>query len=83
MTVSARKRMVGEVVSDKPDKTIVVSVVKKKLHRRYKKYINQRHKYYVHDAENKCKVGDMVEIEEIRPLSKLKNFRLVRIVGEE
>lgn len=81
--MSQRKKLVGQVVSDKPDKTIVVSVVRKKLDPRYKKYVNRRHKYYAHDDQNRCKLGDMVEIEEIRPLSKLKHFRVVRILGEE
>lgn len=78
-----RKRLVGQVVSDKPDKTVVVSVVRKELDPRYKKYVNKRHKYYAHDDANRCKVGDMVEIEETRPLSRLKHFRLIRILGEE
>jgi len=81
--MSARKKLVGMVVSDKPDKTVVVSVVRKTLHHRYKKYVNKRHKYYVHDDENRCKVGDRVEIEETRPLSKLKHFRVVKVLGEE
>lgn len=77
------KRLVGMVVSDKPDKTVVVSVIRKQIHPRYKKYVNKRHKYYVHDAENRCKVGDRVEIEETRPISKLKHFRIVKVFGEE
>jgi small subunit ribosomal protein S17 len=81
--MGARKRLVGSVVSDKPDKTVVVSVITKQMHTRYKKYVNKRHKYYVHDAENKCKMGDRVEIEETRPLSKLKHFRVVRVLGDE
>jgi small subunit ribosomal protein S17 len=81
--MSPRKRLIGEVVSDKPDKTVVVQVARKKMNPRYKKYVSKRHKYYVHDEENRCKIGDRVEIEETRPLSKLKHFRLVRIVGEE
>lgn len=81
--MSPRKRLVGEVVSARPDKTVVVSVMRKELHRRYKKYVNKRHKYYVHDAENRCTIGDRVEIEETRPISKLKHFRIVRIMGEE
>lgn len=80
--MSERRRLVGEVVSDKPNKTVVVSVTRKRIHPRYKKYINKRHKYYVHDEENRCKIGDRVEIEEIRPLSKLKHFRVVKILGE-
>ncbi|MBD3284956.1 30S ribosomal protein S17 [candidate division WOR-3 bacterium] len=81
--MSSSKRLVGLVVSDRPDKTVVVSVIRKVLHRRYKKYVNRRHKYYVHDAENRCKVGDRVEIEETRPVSKLKHFRLVKVLGDK
>jgi small subunit ribosomal protein S17 len=81
--MSSRKRLVGEIVSDKPDKTVVVQVSRKKLHPRYKKYVSKHHKYYAHDEENRCKIGDLVEIEETRPLSKLKHFRVVRIFGEE
>lgn len=81
--MSPRKRLIGEVVSDKPDKTVVVQVARKKMHPRYKKYVSKRHKYYAHDEENRCKIGDRVEIEESRPLSKLKHFRVVRIVGKE
>ncbi|MBN2380261.1 30S ribosomal protein S17 [candidate division WOR-3 bacterium] len=81
--MSKGKRLVGMVVSEKPNKTIVVSVIRKSMHPRYKKYVNKRHKYYVHDSENRSKIGDRVEIEETRPLSKLKHYRLVRILGEE
>jgi small subunit ribosomal protein S17 len=81
--MSIRKRLVGEVISNKPDKTVVVQVARKQMHPTYKKYISKRHKYYVHDVENRCKVGDRVEIEETRPISKLKHFRLIRVLGEE
>ncbi|NLI97453.1 30S ribosomal protein S17 [bacterium] len=81
--MSARKRLIGEVVSTKPEKTIVVSVVRKELHPIYKKYVNKRHKYYAHDDAKRCKEGDRVEIEETRPLSKLKHFRVLRVLGEE
>jgi small subunit ribosomal protein S17 len=81
--MSLRKRFIGEVVSDKPEKTVVVQVSRKAMHPTYKKYVSKRHKYYAHDEENRCEVGDHVEIEETRPLSKLKHFRVVRILGEE
>ena len=81
--MSEHKRLIGEVVSSKPEKTVVVSVSRKELHPRYKKYVNKRHKYYAHDESSKCKEGDRVEIEETRPLSKLKHFRVVRVLGEE
>jgi len=81
--MSLRKRLIGKVVSDRPEKTVVVQVSRKAMHPTYKKYVSKRHKYYVHDEENRCEVGDIVEIEETRPLSKLKHFRVVRILGEK
>jgi len=76
--VSKRKRYKGVVVSDKMDKTVVVMVERFAQHPLYKKYIRKRKKFYAHDGKNECKVGDVVEIEETRPLSKLKRFRVVR-----
>ncbi len=76
----SRKRVIGVVVSDKMDKTIVVKVERFVQHPRFKKYIKRSKKYYAHDEKNEAGVGDTVEIEETRPLSKLKRWRLVRIV---
>ncbi len=76
----SRKRVIGVVVSDKMDKTIVVKVERFVQHPRFKKYIKRSKKYYAHDERNEAGVGDTVEIEETRPLSKLKRWRLVRIV---
>ncbi|HIV63348.1 MAG TPA: 30S ribosomal protein S17 [Firmicutes bacterium] len=75
-----RKVRVGVVVSDKMDKTVVVAVHDKIKHPIYKKTMNKTKKYKVHDENNEAGVGDRVEIEETRPLSKDKYFRLVRIV---
>ena len=75
-----RKVRVGEVVSDKMEKTVVVAVRDKVKHPIYKKTMNKTKKYKVHDENNEAGVGDTVEIEETRPLSKDKYFRLVRIV---
>ncbi len=75
-----RKRVTGVVVSDKMDKTVVVKVERFVQHPRFKKYIRRSKKYYAHDERNECKVGDVVEIEETRPLSKLKRWRVVRIL---
>ena len=75
-----RKVRVGVVVSDKMDKTVVVAVHDKIKHPIYKKTMNKTKKYKVHDEKNEAGVGDRVEIEETRPLSKDKYFRLVRIV---
>jgi len=75
-----RKSLVGVVVSDKMDKTIVVRVERRVLHPRYKKYVRKRNKYKAHDPENRCKVGDVVQIEESRPLSRDKRWRVVRTI---
>lgn len=75
-----RKRVVGVVVSDKMDKTVVVKVERFVQHPRFKKYIRRSKKYYAHDERNECRIGDVVEIEETRPLSKLKRWRVVRII---
>jgi small subunit ribosomal protein S17 len=71
-----RKTRVGRVVSDKMDKTVVVAIEKKVKHPVYQKYIRRRAKYKAHDENNECKVGDEVLIEETRPLSKQKRWRV-------
>lgn len=72
---------VGVVTSNKMDKTLVVTVDRLIKHRLYKKYIRRRKKLYVHDVENTANIGDRVEVAEMtRPLSKLKRWRLVRVV---
>ncbi|PLV60221.1 30S ribosomal protein S17 [Thermotoga sp. KOL6] len=75
-----RKRMTGIVVSDKMDKTVVVAVERLVQHPLYKKYIKRTKKYHAHDERNECRIGDVVEIEETRPLSKTKRWRVVRII---
>ena len=75
-----RKRLIGEVISDKMDKTVVVAVTRLTMHPRYKKTIKKVTKFKAHDEENKCKVGDMVAIIESRPLSKEKRWRVIEIV---
>ena len=70
----------GVVISNKMDKTIVVAVVSLKRHRIYKRTYKQTKHFYAHDEENSCQIGDRVHIEETRPLSKLKRWRLVEIV---
>lgn len=69
-----RKTWVGEVVSDKMDKTVVVLVQTKVKHPTYKKYVTRHKKFYAHDAANDCHIGDVVVIEECRPLSRLKRW---------
>lgn len=73
-----RKRKVGTVISDKPNKTIIVGMSTYVKHPRYKKYVRRSTTVYVHDEKNECQVGDRVMIEETRPLSKLKRWRVVR-----
>lgn len=75
-----RKIRVGEVVSDKMDKTIVVRIDEKRKHKIYKKVVRYSKRYKVHDENNECGVGDIVKIMETRPLSKDKYFRLIEVV---
>src|SRR5712691_8390440 len=75
-----RQQKVGRVVSNKMNKTIVVAVESLKKHRIYKRTYKQTKRFYAHDEENTCQIGDLVRIEETRPLSKLKRWRLVEIM---
>ena len=75
-----RKKRVGKVVSDKMDKTVVVAIADNVKHPLYGKVIKKTLKLKAHDENNECSVGDTVEIMETRPLSKDKNWRLVRII---
>jgi small subunit ribosomal protein S17 len=77
---SNRKERVGEVVSSKMAKTIVVRVERRFPHPRFKKIVTAYKKFYAHDEKGEAKVGDTVRIEETRPLSKLKRWRLVAVV---
>ena len=77
---AARATRVGEVTSTKMDKTIVVEVQMRKAHPLYKRVISRSKKFYAHDAENQALVGDVVRIEETRPMSKLKRWRLLEVV---
>ena len=80
MERALRKKRVGKVVSDKMDKTIVVAIADNVKHPLYKKVMKTTLKLKAHDENNECGVGDTVEIMETRPLSKDKNWRLVRII---
>ena len=75
-----RKTMIGTVVSDKMDKTIVVAVETRVKHPIYKKTVKRTYKLKAHDEENSCQVGDVVKVMETRPLSKDKRWRLVEVV---
>ena len=72
--------MVGEVISDKMEKTIVVEVARRVRHPRYLKVMTKRKKFYAHDEKSEAGLGDRVRIVESRPLSKLKRWRLVEVV---
>jgi len=76
-TSSGRRSLVGRVVSDKMDKTVVVEVQRKVMHARYGKYINRRKKYKAHDEANEFKVDELVVIQESRPLSRTKRWVVV------
>lgn len=75
-----RQQRVGRVVSNKMNKTIVVVVETLKKHRIYKRTYKQTKRFQAHDEENICQIGDLVRIEECRPLSKMKHWRLIEII---
>ena len=75
-----RKELIGTVVSDKMDKTVVVAVVTNVRHKIYGKIMKRTYKLKAHDEANSCKVGDKVKVMETRPLSKDKRWRVVEIV---
>ena len=75
-----RKTRIGQVVSDKMDKTIVVAIEDSVRHPLYKKTIKRTYKLKAHDENNECGIGDTVEVMETRPLSKDKRWRLIRII---
>ena len=79
-TRAFRKTMIGQVVSDKMDKTIVVAVKDSYQHPLYKKTMKRTYKLKAHDENNECGIGDTVEVMETRPLSKDKRWRLVEII---
>jgi small subunit ribosomal protein S17 len=78
-----RRRLVGRVVSNKMDKTIVVAVDVAKRHRLYDKVIHRTHKYYAHDEANTAVEGDLVKIVESRPMSRLKRWALETVLEKK
>ena len=78
--IKTRKTQQGAVISNAMDKSVVVLVERKVRHKLYGKYIRRRVKYMAHDPANECNVGDVVLIEECRPLSKNKRWRVLNIV---
>ena len=75
-----RRTLVGRVVSDKMDKSISVLVETREQHPLYKKYLRRSKKFHAHDGDNSCQIGDLVRIEECRPMSKTKTWRLVEVI---
>jgi small subunit ribosomal protein S17 len=75
-----RKHLVGVVVSDKMDKTVVVEVARTTRHPLYGKVMTEKKKYMAHDEENACKLGDQVEIIEWRPISRRKRWAVMRVL---
>ncbi len=79
-TRNLRKVRVGKVVSDKMDKSIVVSVERRVKHAMYGKYVKKTSRFMAHDENNECGIGDTVRIMETRPMSKSKRWRLVDLI---
>jgi small subunit ribosomal protein S17 len=77
---ATRKERVGRVVSNKMDKTVIVRVESTARHPLYAKTMRRQRKFYAHDADNSCRIGDLVRIAESRPMSKLKRWRVVDVV---
>jgi small subunit ribosomal protein S17 len=77
---STTRTLVGQVVGDKMDKTVTVLVERRVKHPLYKKYIRRSTKLHAHDEENACRVGDLISIEQCRPMSKSKSWRLHEIL---
>ena len=75
-----RKTRVGQVVSNKMAKTIVVEVVRRVPHAKFGKIVKRTKKLYAHDEKNQCSIGDLVRVEETRPLSRLKRWQLVEVL---
>jgi len=79
-TKKTRKQLTGKVVSNKMDKTVVVEIGRRKMHPLYKKSVKMSKKVKAHDERNECTIGDTVRIEETRPLSRDKHYRLIAII---
>lgn len=81
MAKTMRKVRVGSVVSTRMDKTAVVELVWKQRHRVYRKQMRRVTRFYVHDPEGQCRIGDTVRIQETRPISRTKHWRLLEILS--
>ena len=78
----ALKEIIGRVSSDKMNKTAVITVNSKVRHKKYGKIIYKNKKYYAHDEENSCKVGDTVKIQQARPISKYKRWTVIQLINQ-
>ena len=78
--MGTQRVILGTVVSDKMDKTVVVSVARRKKHRLYHKVVSFTNRYKAHDEENQCRLGDRVRIEECRPISREKRWRVIEVL---
>ena len=76
----ARAQRIGRVASDRADKTIIVEVESIRRHRLYMKPVRIRRRFMAHDPENSCRIGDVVQIEESRPISRRKRWRLIEVI---
>jgi len=79
---SANRTLQGRVVSDKMDKTITVLVDRRVKHPLYGKFLRKSTKVHAHDEANECAVGDLVVVEQCRPLAKSKSWRLIKVIGK-
>jgi len=79
-TVKVKKIITGTVISDKMDKTVVVSVERKFINRTFKKVVKRTKKFRCHDEKNECSVGDFISMREVRPLSKTKRWNLEKVL---
>ena len=75
-----KRELIGLIVSDKMNKSVVVRIERFVQHKVYKKFMKRYKKYHAHDEKNECSIGDIVKITDTRPLSKLKRFRVCEIV---
>ena len=80
MATGSKHKMVGRILKNRMKKTVVVEVSRRILDARYKKYVQKRSRYKAHDENNECRLGDLVEIIQSRPLSKDKHWTVSRIV---
>ncbi len=79
-SVKIKKVITGTVVSNKMDKTVVVQVERKFIHRTFKKVVKRTKKFRCHDEKNQCSVGDFISMREVRPLSKTKRWNLEKVL---